>query len=515
MRGWTLGIAAFLLVTTLATRMGVATATIVDSSLRFVGRALPGTAPSAAWGLLGFVVGGALALRMAGGRWRMPRLKAYGLVLPIVVIASIVTATGSWEAARDHFPGPVRRYLADEQWTAWTTRGGVVARNEPTLRSRPFAAPMAPHQEVVVVASQGKWRGLAAERAGRYTATAWVQAEYISPSEPPSDAVRRPEDVTSQGPASGSFGGKNSIPVARDVEPPKPLTRDAREVAILSVRHGEGGEGATAELLPVVLCLSGRFEEVGSYDEMTQEDCTSLRFAGMRSPGIDYIIYHRGLPVGSATSLTPTHGRYACSELCVVMADLAMAPVNPDLAAWPWGRDEAGTESGGATSYIALSAEPQEVVFSALPADTLDTATREAITRYAWFGLLGRAGGTTDEATIDVAPPQVFVSRPSGELHAFVAATQEGPGDFRRSLGAIVGIEADGELRTYFKSVDDDNRGGYGLESYRFFDALDIDGDGRSEVIAVMHLWENNIFCILRFDGARYEIVHRGPSYGC
>jgi len=54
-----------------------------------------------------------------------------------------------------------------------------------------------------------------------------------------------------------------------------------------------------------------------------------------------------------------------------------------------------------------------------------------------------------------------------------------------------------------------------GAASYQMVDALDFDGDGTSEMLVIYHNYEFHEFQILRRIGSKFEIVHKGPSYGC
>ena len=78
-------------------------------------------------------------------------------------------------------------------------------------------------------------------------------------------------------------------------------------------------------------------------------------------------------------------------------------------------------------------------------------------------------------------------------------------------------VEALGKPADVLFELLSDGDTDHGAPVYEFVDAIDLDADGRPELLVIYHDYEFHEFQVLRLGAGqhRYDIVHRGPTYGC
>jgi len=291
-------------------------------------------------------------------------------------------------------------------------------------------------------------------------------------------------------------------------------TPEEPEIAILTIRYDKVHNRTTKELLPIARHASGQFQEIPVEGIKGQKDCPDVSFRGWREPGTQYNVYFGGNRIGQARARRHTLGAYDCSALCVVSVETKVGLAHGGRKDSRLGFDHTGRFDETMAQFVAMSSSAAETGFQTLPAGAVSKGVRRSISRFAISRLREKSGKLDASAKVTIKRLQVFLSSRDGERHAFVQAVQEGPNDLIKVIAAVVGIRRNGPPEPLFDLVSSGDTD-TGAASYEFLDALDIDGDGRSELVTIYHNYEFHEFHILRFDGKRYEVAHKGPSYGC
>jgi hypothetical protein len=276
----------------------------------------------------------------------------------------------------------------------------------------------------------------------------------------------------------------------------------------LTIRQDNTEMKSTAELLPVAQWVGDRFA-LGAW-ELTPDRST---FSGREAfrPEERYYVYHRGKLLGEVLSREYQVGGYDCSGFCVLRTN-AKFPVPKGVV-----REDRiiliqnGTVDETRFYLVALSSSKRPRVFETSVPKELLPQIRDLLTRFSGSQL---ATGKGPGGETRVTGTHLFRLSPHGELLVFVNAVREEENDKELTLSAILRLTEgpSADVLSLFLGNDYTDRGS---PFYEFVDSIDVDGDGFAEIIAIYHHYELHEFVILGFRNGRYEIVHRGPSYGC
>jgi hypothetical protein len=265
---------------------------------------------------------------------------------------------------------------------------------------------------------------------------------------------------------------------------------------------------STAELLPLAQWLGDRFAQ-GVW-EFTS-DCSQFGVRGAFQPGERYNVYHRGKLLGEALSGEYLVGSYDCVGLCVMRTNAKFSVPKAVARESKIIFDQKGTLHETLFYLVALSSSAGAPVFETSVPKELSPQIRDFLTRFSGSQLDSSIG---PGGKIKVASTHLFRNSPHGELFAFVNATRKEDDDKESTLSAILPLteEPGADILFLFFGNDYIDRG---PPFYEFVDSIDVDGDGFAEVVAIYHHYELHQFVILGLRNGRYEVVHRGPSYGC
>lgn len=282
-------------------------------------------------------------------------------------------------------------------------------------------------------------------------------------------------------------------------------TSAVHDIAILTVRKGNVRGSITMELLPLARRVNGTYLPVTIPDPDTQgeTDCTTFdeRDSGLKT-ATDYGVYFQGRLLGRARSGSHRVAVYACSGLCVMSAQ-------SDLKL-PAG---ARFDQTIIQQLIAVSPPNSGGIFETSLPSTKQTNIDQVASQFAKSKLFDRG----EETPVPIRMKQVQAFRSSlgkNDTHVFLCAVGEGPGDRLRMLTAVIPATSSTDKQPMFfmlQEGDIDRWAPY----YDFLDALDIDGDGLSEIVAIYNNYEYHQFQILKFTGHSYEVFLKGPEYGC
>lgn len=287
------------------------------------------------------------------------------------------------------------------------------------------------------------------------------------------------------------------------------------EVALLTVRHDNLRTRTTADLLPLARYADRHFHPIASELDENQTTCPVTGFRGWQQPGVKYTVFLGGLPIGEAIAQRPEVGSYDCSALCVVSATTNVKPTLRGRKDSQRGFNLNEDFDESLTQFVALSASSSRKEFRTVLTDSLSKAVRRSVIRLVTTRLKKHASASNDRGKVEVEDLRLFHANRTGGTHAFVRATLEGATrDEFTAISALVAMSEGTATKILWELVSQGDQD-KGAEVVELVDALDLDGDGRSELIGIYHNYEFHEFQFFQLVGGRYEVVHKGPSYGC
>jgi len=286
---------------------------------------------------------------------------------------------------------------------------------------------------------------------------------------------------------------------------------DVRTVAILTVRLDNIRSRTTAELIPVARYSDSRLHGIDSEQQGDDPTCSSVASVSPLRPGETFDVYFQGKLVGRIVGRDYTLAAYDCSGLCVMATEVDFSVPEGTRKDTRLGFDPSGDFDETLLQLVALSPSTAAPVFETSVPEKPSSRTRGVLAQLSESHL--RTGSET-QTLAQVEDIRLFRRTAHGEIHAFITASREDQSYEIAVLSAIVRLEeeSNGELLFSLLAKGDKDSG---AAAYEFLDAIDLDGDGVAEVVAVYHNYEFHEFVILALKGGRYEVVHRGPSYGC
>jgi hypothetical protein len=291
---------------------------------------------------------------------------------------------------------------------------------------------------------------------------------------------------------------------------------EEQEIAILTIRQDKIRARTTAELLPIARQAGGHFQAIAAELSEKQRSCPESRFRGSHGPGAKYDVFLGGLRIGEAIARRADVGAYSCSALCVVSAETTVKGNLGGRKDFRRGFDPTGNFEEDITQFVALSPSSSRIEFRTVPVEPPSKMMRDSVARLVRTRLLKRRKPDA-QTKVQLEDFRLFHSTRAGALHAFVRAAREDTGhDEVKAMTAIVNIVGGRAAEVLLESVSEGNR--YrGAANYEFVDAIDLNGDGRSEILVIYHDYEFHEFQFLRLTSGhgRYEVVHKGPTYGC
>lgn len=287
-----------------------------------------------------------------------------------------------------------------------------------------------------------------------------------------------------------------------------------REIAVLTIRTDNIHKSTTSELLPIARVDNGSFKAIDGVEDTDTRECSPSTFAGWERTGTMYDVLYRGGVIGSAAAKKHDRGGYSCSALCVVTATTKLKDRPPGLTATRKGFAPSGDFDESITQYVAYLPSDGKRPYSTRISDPLTKSEREALEAYA----KGKLAKTNQSPSLHVRvlddPVESFLGSKDGEVNVFFTAVAKEPNGGLRAISSVVRQGKAGALESLFELIEDGDED-KGAASYEFVDAVDFDGDGISEMLVIYHNYEFHEFQILRRAGSKFEVVHKGPSYGC
>jgi hypothetical protein len=287
-----------------------------------------------------------------------------------------------------------------------------------------------------------------------------------------------------------------------------------QEIAVLTIRTDNIHESTSSELLPIARIDKGNFKAIDGVEDTDTLECSPKTFAGWERAGTTYDVLYRGGVIGSATTQKHDRGGYSCSALCVVTAATKLIERAPGIKTTRRGFDSSGSFDESITQYVASTTSNGPRPYSTRIAGPVTKSDREALEAYA-KGKLAKTNQTpSSRGRVLDDPVTYFLGSKDGEVNVFFTAAAKGPNGDLRAISSVVRRSKDGVFESLFELIEDGNED-HGSPSYEMVDAVDFDEDGTSEMLVIYHNYEFHEFQILRRVGSKFEVVHKGPSYGC
>jgi hypothetical protein len=285
------------------------------------------------------------------------------------------------------------------------------------------------------------------------------------------------------------------------------------EIAVLTIRRDNIRKVTTSELLPIAKVARGRFSAIEGVEDLENSACAPTTFRGWSQTGVSYDVLYRGVAIGTAKALERERGGYSCSELCVVRAATSLKEKAPGVEGQRTGFDPSGSFDESITQYVAYSTTDGKRPYSTRMTTPLTSADRRALQAFAKARIVrDHRKESTGRVEMDSVEP--FIGSKAGDVNVFVSAVVTSPDGELRALSAIVKQVAHGKVDSMFELLEDGDED-RGAASYELLDAADFDGDGVTELLVIYHNYEFHEFQVLKRIGSKFEIVHKGPSYGC
>jgi hypothetical protein len=291
-----------------------------------------------------------------------------------------------------------------------------------------------------------------------------------------------------------------------------PAALGEEEIAVLTIRRDNIHKTTKSELVPIAKVEHGQFRAIAGVEDPEHGVCAPKTFRGWAQPGVAYDVLHRGNVIGTATSTRQERGAYSCSELCVVRTVTSLREQAPGIRSQRRGFDPSGTFDESITQYVAYAAAEGKQPYSTRITVPLTSADSTALRAYAKARMLGEGKASTRRVSMGSVEP--FIGSKAGEVNIFVSAVIKRPKGTLRVISAVVKRADDGTFNSMFELLEDGDED-RGAASYEFMDAVDFDGDGIAELFVVYHNYEFHEFQILKRIGSKFEVVHKGPTYGC
>lgn len=287
-------------------------------------------------------------------------------------------------------------------------------------------------------------------------------------------------------------------------------TADKRTVAIMIVRHDNLRSRTRGELLPIAQTTVGGFRGITPEQPNDDAPCAAVGSASSFRRGEQYDVYFRGRRVGQATTGTYGVSPYDCSGLCVLATPVRFPVPEQALLDTRVGIDEYGMFDETLRHLVALPPSAREWVSDTSAPTVLPVGTRDLVTQWVSRELPSRGLG----GNVTVEDVKFFRSTTRHGLEAFVTAVREEDGELAVVSAVVrVGVGRDAEVLFRFLRKGDPDRG---AASYEFLDAVDVDGAMvlRTSLLSTMTTSSTSSSSFSLRSG-KYEVVHRGPSFGC
>jgi hypothetical protein len=249
-------------------------------------------------------------------------------------------------------------------------------------------------------------------------------------------------------------------------------------------------------------------------EDTDDRECSPNTFAGWERTGTTYDVLYRGGVIGSATATKHDRGGYSCSALCIVTAATKLKEKAPGIKTTRRGFDSFRPFDESITHYVAYSRSNRPRPYSTRIAGPVTKSDREALESYAKAKLAIVNQTPFPHVRISDDPVESFWGSKDGEVDVFFTAVAKEPNGDLRAISSVVRRGKNGEFESLFELIEDGDED-KGAASYEMVDAIDFDGDGISEMLVIYHNYEFHEFQILKRVGSKFEVVHKGPSYGC
>jgi len=285
------------------------------------------------------------------------------------------------------------------------------------------------------------------------------------------------------------------------------------EIAVLTIRRDNIHKVTKSELLPIAKVDRGYFSAIEGVEDLENSACGPTTFRGWAQTGVSYEVLYRGAPIGTAKALERDRGGYSCSELCVVRAATTLKEKAPGVKGQRRGFDPSGSFDESITQYVAYSKTNGTRPYSTRVATPLRSVDRMALQAYAKARIL-RNRNKEFTGRLEIDSVESFIVSKTGDANIFVSASVMSQNGELRALSAVVKRAVNGKFDSLFELLEDGDED-RGAASYELIDAVDFDGDGVTELLVIYHNYEFHEFQVLKRVGSKFEIVHKGPSYGC
>lgn len=287
-----------------------------------------------------------------------------------------------------------------------------------------------------------------------------------------------------------------------------------QEIAVLTIRTDNIHKSMTSELLPIARVDHGNFKAIDGIEDTDTLECSPKTFAGWERTGTTYAVLYRGGVIGSATARKHDRRGYSCSALCVVTAARKLKEHAPGIKTTRKGFDPSGSFDESITQYVAYFTSDGQRPYSTRIAGPFTKSDRESLEAYAKAKLATANQAPSPRVRVLDGPVEPFLGSKDGEVNVFFTAVVKGLDGDLHAISSVVRRGKDGVFESLFELIEDGDED-KGAASYEMVDAVDFDGDGISEMLVIYHNYEFHEFQILRRIGSKFEIVHKGPSYGC
>lgn len=295
----------------------------------------------------------------------------------------------------------------------------------------------------------------------------------------------------------------------------------SHEIAVLTVRRDNIHKTMTSELIPIAKIDQGKISSIKKVEVNEKEVCSPTEFSGSRKPGVVYDVLRRGEVIGTTTSVKKSEGSYSCSALCVVRATTSLKIKSPGIKSERRGFDKSGIFDESITQYVAISSQSiasNETTppFSSKVSTPVSNEDRTALSAFAEKRVLSGVKRAGRKFRLESA--EAFVATEAGEINFYLVGVLDHlapkPDSEIRVITTVVRKNAVGEIESLFELLESGDLD-KGAATYELVDAIDFDSDGVVELLVIYHNYEFHEYQILKLRGTKFEIVHKGPSFGC
>ena len=282
-----------------------------------------------------------------------------------------------------------------------------------------------------------------------------------------------------------------------------------QEIGLFYSRKDNLNGQTKVQVLPIALYSGGKFTGFKSLPSDDTGLCPKSSFVGKLKPGTSYRVISGGKNVGSVVTGSEQIADFSCSTLCTLEVKGKLQELSTENTYQRGGFTANESFDETITQAVVVTASHEE--FSS-PVATPPAFAKGAISKWVELKMPWK-GAPAKKLKIETLRP--FHSNNQGEwLYFVVANISDDKNDYLRRLSAIVKIDQKRLVTTVFELVaeGDPDRG---VATFEFLEPISLQKDSPPAVVAIFHNYEFHEIQILKFDGKRYVVVHKGPKYGC